>query len=162
DSLAGLVARHGARRLDLDILPLPDAVGLLRTLIGDRVDAEPHAAAALAGQCARLPLALRVAAELAAATAGNRLDELAREVAGQQRRLALLGACGAGRTAVRGVCSSSYRLSPAEAARACGLAGLHLGPDFHAYAVAALPGVTDTPARDLLAVLARAHLVQPA
>ena len=27
DSLVGLVARHGARRLDLDILPLPDAVG---------------------------------------------------------------------------------------------------------------------------------------
>ena len=41
DSLAGLVARHGARRLDLDILPLADAVGLLRTLIGDRVDAQP-------------------------------------------------------------------------------------------------------------------------
>jgi DNA-binding SARP family transcriptional activator len=66
DSLAGLIARHGAGRLDLDILPQADAVGLLRTLIGDRVDAEPGAAAALATQCARLPLALRVAAELAA------------------------------------------------------------------------------------------------
>ena len=34
DTLAGLVARDGARRLDLDVLPLSDAVGLLRTLIG--------------------------------------------------------------------------------------------------------------------------------
>ena len=69
DSLAGLVARDGARRLDLDLLPLADAVGLLRALIGGRVDADPSAAAALAYQCSRLPLALRVAAELVAARA---------------------------------------------------------------------------------------------
>ena len=67
DSLAGLVARDGARRLDLDLLPPEDAVVLLGALIGGRVVAEPDAAAALAGQCARLPLALRVAAELAVA-----------------------------------------------------------------------------------------------
>jgi len=161
DSLPGLVARHGARRLDLDILPLADAVGLLRTLIGDRVDAEPGATVALAGQCARLPLALRVAAELAAASPGNRLDELAGELAGEQRRLDLLDAGGDGHTAVRGVFSWSYRhLSPG-AARAFRLAGLHPGPDFDAYAVAALTGVTGTQARDVLALLARAHLVQP-
>ena len=34
DALAGLVARDGARRLDLDVLPLADAVSLLRALIG--------------------------------------------------------------------------------------------------------------------------------
>ena len=48
DALAGLVARDGAVRLDLDLLPLADAVGLLRALIGARVDADPGAAAALA------------------------------------------------------------------------------------------------------------------
>ena len=64
DSLAGLVARHGATRVDLDLLPLKDAVALLGALIGKRVGAEPDAAAVLAGQCARLPLALRMAAEL--------------------------------------------------------------------------------------------------
>ncbi len=67
DSLAGLVARDGARRLDLDLLPHEDAAGLLRALIGVRAEAEPGAVAALAGLCARLPLALRVAAELAVA-----------------------------------------------------------------------------------------------
>jgi transcriptional regulator with XRE-family HTH domain len=36
DSLAGLVARDGATRLDLDLLPLADAVRLLQELIGDR------------------------------------------------------------------------------------------------------------------------------
>jgi len=67
DTLAGLVARDGARRLLLDVLPPGDAVTLLRGLIGQRVDAEPDAAARLAGMCGRLPLALRVAAELASA-----------------------------------------------------------------------------------------------
>jgi DNA-binding SARP family transcriptional activator/Tfp pilus assembly protein PilF len=159
DSLAGLVARHGARRLDLDTLPLADAVGLLRTLIGDRVDAEPRAAAALAGQCARLPLALRVAAELAAASPGSLLEDLAGELAGEQRRLDLLDAGGDEHTAIDGVFFWSYRHLPAAAARAFRLAGRHPGPDFDAYAVAALTGVTITEARDVLALLARAHLV---
>ena len=69
-TLAGLVARDGARRLDLDLLPPDDAVALLRELIGDRVDADLAAAQSLASLCARLPLALRVAAELAAAQPG--------------------------------------------------------------------------------------------
>ena len=55
DALAGLVARDGARRLDLDLLPLPDAVSLLRALIGDRVRADPATAGALAAQCCRPP-----------------------------------------------------------------------------------------------------------
>ena len=170
DSLAGLVARHGARRLALDVLPAADATGLLRTLIGDRVDAEPEAAAELAAQCARLPLALRVAAELAAASPDSRLSELARELAGEQRRLDLLDAGGDERTAVRGVFSWSYRHLPAAAARAFRLIGLHPGPDLDAYAVAALicgvadgesTPVTATQAKDALALLARAHLVHP-
>ena len=48
DALAGLVARDGAARLDLDVLPPQDAVALLRVLIGARADAEPEAAAGLA------------------------------------------------------------------------------------------------------------------
>jgi tetratricopeptide (TPR) repeat protein len=173
DSMAGLVARHGARRLALDMLPPADAIGLLRTLIGERVDAEPDAAAELAGQCARLPLALRVAAELAAATPDSRLAELAGELAGEQRRLDLFDAGGDERTAVRGVFSWSYRHLPAGPARAFRLIGLHPGPDFDAYAVAAVTAltgatagsggrpVTATQAKDALAVLARAHLVHP-
>ena len=170
DSLAGLVARHGARRLALDMLPAADAIGLLRTLIGDRVDAEPDAAAELAAQCARLPLALRVAAELAAASPDSRLAELAGELAGEQRRLDLLDAGGDERTAVRGVFSWSYRHLPAAAARTFRLIGLHPGPDLDAYAVAALTGggadgdgalVTATQAKDALTLLARAHLVHP-
>ncbi len=71
DALAGLVVRDGAGRLNLDVLPPQDAVALLRTLIGDHVDVEPDAARELADQCCRLPLALRVAGELAASRPGR-------------------------------------------------------------------------------------------
>jgi DNA-binding XRE family transcriptional regulator len=109
DALAGLVAREGAARLDLDLLPLADAIALLRDLIGARARADPGAVAALAGQCCRLPLALRVAAELAAARPQAPLAGLVGELAGQQRRLGLLDAGGDPRTAVGAVFSWSYR-----------------------------------------------------
>jgi DNA-binding SARP family transcriptional activator/tetratricopeptide (TPR) repeat protein len=162
DALAGLIARDGAHRLDLDLLPQEDAVGLLRALIGERVDADPGAAAVLAGRCARLPLALRVVAEFAAARPDVSLAGLADELADQQRRLDLLEAGGDPRTAVRAVFSWSYRHLDAEAARAFRLAGLHPGPSFEPYALAALTGATLQDASRLLEALARAHLIQPA
>ena len=75
DSLAGLVAREGAVRLDLDLLPAAEAVSLLQALIGERASADPAATKELAAQCSRLPLALRVAAELAAARSAVPLVE---------------------------------------------------------------------------------------
>jgi DNA-binding SARP family transcriptional activator len=150
DALSGLVARDGAHRLDLDLLPLPDAVNLLRALIGDRVDDDPQAAAALAEWCARLPLALRVAAELAVTRPQVSLGGLAAELADQQRRLDLLEAGGDPRTAVRAVFSWSYRHLGPEAARAFRLAGLHPGPDFDPAAAAALTSTTVGQARHLI------------
>ncbi|HMD91447.1 MAG TPA: AfsR/SARP family transcriptional regulator [Trebonia sp.] len=159
DSLAGLVARHGAHRLGLDLLPAGDAVGLLRELIGERVAAEPVAAATLAGQCARLPLALRVAAELAAVRPDMDLAELACELADEERRLDLLDAGGDPRTAVRAVFSWSYRRLPADVARAFRLIGLHPGPDLDTFTAAALTGTSAQRAADLLRQLARGHLI---
>jgi DNA-binding SARP family transcriptional activator/Flp pilus assembly protein TadD len=162
DSLAGLVARDGALRLDLDLLPLAEAVGLLRALIGFRVDDDPDAAAALATQCCRLPLALRIAAELAVGRPGVPLAELTGELADQHRRLDLLDADGDARTAVRAVFSWSYHSLDDTAARAFRLAGLHPGSDFDSYAVAALTAATLDQTRRALDELARAHLIQPA
>ena len=162
DSLGGLVARHGARRLDLDLLPPEDAIALLGALIGGRAEAEPEAAAALAEQCVRLPLALRVAAELTATRPTTPLTALVSELADEQRRLDLLDAGGDSRTAVRAVFSWSYQHLPTEAARAFRLLGLHPGPDFDLYAAAALTHTTVEQMQHLLDLLARAHLVQPA
>ncbi len=159
DALAGLVARDGATRLDLDLLPLEDAVGLLRVLIGARVDAEPDGAAELAGQCCRLPLALRVAAELAASKRGVPLAELTSELADLSKRLDLLAAGGDRSTAVRAVFSWSYQHLDADAARAFRLLGSHPGPDFDPYAAAALTGETAEQACQIIDALASAHLI---
>ena len=155
DALAGLVARHGARRLDL--LPPEDAVTLLGRLIGDRVAAEPDAAVTLAGQCAWLPLALRIAATRPTTA----LAQLVAELADEQRRLELLDAGGDPRTAVRAVFSWSYRHLPDEAARAFQLLGLHPGPDLDLYAAAALTHTGLERAQHLLDLLTRAHLIGP-
>jgi len=159
DSLAGLVARHGAQRLNLDSLPLTDAVALLRVLIGKGIDAEPDAAVVLAGQCVRLPLALRVAAELAAGHPATSLTGLVGELADQQRRLDLLDAGDDPRTAVRAVFSWSYQHLPAEEARMFRLIGLHPGPDLDLYAAAALVDIAPEQVQNLLSRLVRAHLI---
>ncbi|MCW6004027.1 tetratricopeptide repeat protein [Micromonospora sp. CPCC 205371] len=161
DSLAGLVALHGAHRIDLDLLTLSDAVQLLHALIGPRVDSEPGAAETLAAQCSRLPLALRVAAELAVYRTQAPLAELVRELSDQQRRLELLDAGGDPRASVAAVFSWSLRHLPGDAARTFRLLGVHSAPDIDVYAAAALIGADVETARRLLDVLTRAHLVQP-
>jgi tetratricopeptide (TPR) repeat protein len=159
DALAGLVAGDGARRLDLDVLKLADSVGLLRSLIGPRADAEPEAVAELARLCARLPLALRIAAELAAARPAATLQELVAELEASQ--LDCLDA-GDDRADVRAVFSWSLRQLPGDVARAYALIGLHPGDDLDVYAAAALTGTTVAQAGKLLRRLHRASLLQAA
>jgi DNA-binding XRE family transcriptional regulator len=125
DSLAGLVARDGAVRLEVDLLPAAEAAALLDSLVGTRAAADPAAVATLATQCARLPLALRVAAELAVARPHTPLGELSAELAALEGRLALLDAGGDARGAVASVFSWSYRHLPADTARMYRLLGLH-------------------------------------
>jgi len=159
DSLAGLVARDGAVRMELDLFSLSDAVALLRTLIGGRVDADPGAAATLASQCSRLPLALRIAAELAAARPAVGLACLVGELADTQQRLDILNAGGDPHTAVRAVFSSSYQNLSQPAARVFRLTGLHPGPDLTVNAAASLAGIPPGRARRDLDALTRAHLL---
>jgi tetratricopeptide (TPR) repeat protein/DNA-binding XRE family transcriptional regulator len=159
DRMTGLVARDGAHRVDLDLLPQDDATALLRRLVGERVDAEPDATAALADLCARLPLALRIAAELAAARPDTPLADLADELADHQRRLNLLDADGDPLTDITAVFSWSLRhLSPG-AVNLFGLLGLHPGPDIAAPAAASLAGVAPGVVRPWLAELTQAHLL---
>jgi tetratricopeptide (TPR) repeat protein/transcriptional regulator with XRE-family HTH domain len=160
DALAGLVARDGARRVDLDLLPLAEAAQLLRELIGERARADPDATALMARRCARLPLALRVAAERAASSPGVPLADLADDLADQQRRLDLLDAAGDPRTAVRAVFTWSVRHLDDEVARGFRFLGLHPGADFDVHAVAALTETSSQHARRLLDRLAQACLVQ--
>ncbi len=159
DTLAGLVAHDGAVRLDLDLLPMGEAVALLSELIGEPARADPHATAELARRCARLPLALRVAAELTAARPGVPLTDLVADLADEQKRLDLLDVAGDPRTAVRAVFSWSIRQLTGEAARMFRLLGIHPGPDITVPAAASLAGIGQADARRLLGELARAHLI---
>jgi tetratricopeptide (TPR) repeat protein len=159
DALAGLVAADGARRLDLDVLPPGDAIALLRSLIGPRADDHPESTAELAGLCCRLPLALRIAAELAVARPAAPLAEVVAELAAD--RLDCLDA-GEDRADARAVFSWSVRQLPGDAAAAFGLIGLHPGADLDIYAVAALTGARAGQARRVLGRLYRASLIQPA
>ncbi|GIG91915.1 AfsR/SARP family transcriptional regulator [Plantactinospora endophytica] len=161
NSLGGLVALHGARRLALEPLPPADTVTLLRLLIGARAEAEPRAVAELAEQCVHLPLALRVAAELAGNRPDDRLADLVAELADHGRRVRLLAAGDDPRAAVRTVFSWSYRQLRAADAVTFRRLGLHPGADVGLSAVAALTGLTGEQAEQALAVLVRAHLVQP-
>ena len=62
DRLVGLVARDGARPVPLEVLSPAEAIALLGASLEDRPGVEPAAVAQLAGCCAQLPLALRIAA----------------------------------------------------------------------------------------------------
>jgi tetratricopeptide (TPR) repeat protein len=159
-SLAGLVTDDGARRLELDLLPPGDALALLRTVIGVRVDAEPAGARALVDLCARLPLALRLVAELAVARPAVPLAELAKVPDEPAARLDLVSADGDPRSDVRTVFSWSYRHLPPPVARMFRLVALHPGADFDPDAAAALANVDLERAHQMLDHLARAHLVQ--
>jgi predicted ATPase len=90
------------------------------------------------------------------------LAVLASELADLPTRLDLLAAGGDPRTQVRTVFSWSLSHLDDADARTFRLLGLHPGPDFEPYAVAALTGTTVPQACQALDALARAHLIQPA
>jgi hypothetical protein len=163
DRLSGLVARDGARRMEISALARPEALELLAALIGaDRIAAEPAAAAAIAESCARLPLALRVAAERIETRAGRWLADAAAEIG--RRPLDWLTAGGDARTDLRAVlCWSYHRLAATDplAAMVFQQMGGHPAGSFTPADAASAVGVPVDLACRLVDVLVRAHLVEP-
>jgi tetratricopeptide (TPR) repeat protein len=159
NQLAGLAAADGALLLPLDLLAHDEAVRLLIARLGaSRAGAEPGAVDEIASLCARLPLALVVAAARAAARPRVGLAELAAELRDVAGRLDALDA-GDPAVSVAAVFSwSCGQLSPA-AARMFRLLGLHPGPDVSVGAAASLAAAGEPQARRLLRELARGCLV---
>ncbi|HEU5471238.1 MAG TPA: AfsR/SARP family transcriptional regulator [Actinophytocola sp.] len=157
--LVGLTALHGAQRLELEPLPAGDANSLLRRLIGARVTDEPVATAALIEHCARLPLALRVAAARATGSTG-RLADLVTALDDPSLRLELLTAGSDPPAGVPAALSWSYRRLPPQTAQVFRLAGRHPGPDLAPDELAARPGTCVCAIRRHLDLLAGEHLVQ--
>ncbi|WP_169734248.1 AfsR/SARP family transcriptional regulator [Hamadaea tsunoensis] len=112
--LSGLVAREGARRLELDALPADEARDLLRTAIGaGRFDADPAATADLLAGCGGLPLALRLVAAQLIDQPSLSLRDLRDRLAAD--RLNLLSVQDDPDAAIRAVVAASVQRLPPEA-----------------------------------------------
>jgi hypothetical protein len=158
--LSGLVARDGAQRLTLDVLPPGEAVALIARVTGnERAAADPAAARRLAQLCGWLPLALRITADRAATHRHLAMTDLVDELTREQDRLDVLSA-DEKTTQVRAVFSWSYQALPPESARAFRRLGLHPGPDISVPAAAALIDAAIPETRQLLKTLTSGHLLE--
>jgi DNA-binding SARP family transcriptional activator/tetratricopeptide (TPR) repeat protein len=159
--LGGLVARHGARRLTLDVLSRAEAVELLERVIGvRRVSAELKAAEELVELCGRFPIALRIAAERVLAREGVRIADLVAELRVEHDRLDGLAVDEDETAAVRNVFSWSYRTLEPEVARLFRLLSVHAGSEVGVHAAAAVAGRPVSQTRALLRTLTAVHLLE--
>jgi tetratricopeptide (TPR) repeat protein len=153
--LPGLIAQ-GAQVLTLAPFTQQNALRFLaRRLTPRRVQREPQAAADLIRLCARLPLAVSVAAAHAAAHPALSLAALAGEL--RRRTLDVLET-GDAETSARSVFSWSYQSLSERAARMFRLLGVCPGPDLSVAAAASLAALPVGQAQAALRELARAHL----
>lgn len=160
--LGGLIARHGARSFDLDVLGPAEARNLLTRHLGvERVAAEPAAAAELLEVCAGLPLAISVVAARADAHPDFPLAILAEELREAAGRLDGLDAGGLN-ASVRTVFSWSYQALSEDAAGVFSLLGQALAwvPELSLAAAANLVALPEPTARATLRQLETTYLVQ--
>lgn len=162
DSLTGLVVTDAAHRLTLDVLTPPEALSLVVGIIGPaRANGEPAAVGELIRLCARLPLALRIAAGRVAAHQHGSVADIVAELADEESRLDALSWGQDPRAAVRKVLDWSYEQLPPQQAFLFRRLGLHPGPDLSSPAAAALTCLPPREARKLLNALADTHLIEP-
>ena len=154
DALVGLEVDL---RIDLGVLPDDQAAALLTRLIGQqRAAAEPDALQQVRDLCGCLPLALRIAGQLLEVHKTWPVARLAGMLADVQHRLDYLSV---GDRQVRAAFTVSYQQLPPADARLFRLLGLHPGPDFDVLAAASLAGIEAPEAEQVLARLARVHLI---
>jgi DNA-binding SARP family transcriptional activator/tetratricopeptide (TPR) repeat protein len=162
NQLTALVATDAAHPLSLDVLTVAEAHDLLAHRLGaERVAAEPDAVAQIIAACARLPLALAIAAARAQQTnfpLAALAADLAADLGQAGRRLDALDA-GDPTTQARAVFSWSYTALTPPAARLFRLLGLHPGPDISTPAAASLAGQPPRETSRLLTELASANLI---
>ena len=149
---------EGAHPLTLDLLPADEACELLTRRLGaPRVADDPQAADELIRLCARLPLALSIAAARTAARPAFPLMAAVTELRDSGGLSAL--DTGDPTTTLRAVFSWSYASLSIRSARLFRLLGLHPGPDISVPAAASLAGTPLDEARRALGELTAAHLV---
>ncbi len=157
--LTSLVATEGAFPLALDVLSGADAHELLTRRLGpERVAGDPGAVDELIQLCARLPLALSIAAARSASQPALPIAALTADLRDARKRLDVLDA-GHPSANVRAVLSWSYEQLGPGTARLFRLLGLHPGPDISAPAAASLAGLPLDEGRRRLGELTSARLL---
>jgi DNA-binding SARP family transcriptional activator len=157
--LTALAALEGASSVTLDVLIDSEAYELLAARLGaDRLASDPAATAELITECARLPLALSVAAARAQGRPQFSLAAVASELRDARGRLDALDG-GEASINVRAVFSWSYHQLPPASARMFSLLGLHPGPDITVAAAASLAAVPHAQAGQALGQLTTACLL---
>ena len=152
--LPGLVAAHGARPLILDLPSPAEARAMMTRRLGA---ADPGILDEIIALCARLPLALSIAAARAATHPNVPLETLAAELRSTSGSLAAFAGDDEV-TDVRAALSWSYRALSPDAAALFRQLGLHPGPDVSVAAAASLGGTSVAQAHRLLTELTDAHL----
>jgi DNA-binding SARP family transcriptional activator len=155
--LAGLVARDGARYVQVDMLQPEQAAALLVRLLGQSRTQNSSAVAALATACGYLPLALRIAAAQLIYHPQRTVSE--HVLALRDDRIEGLSVPDDEGSAVRSVFDRSYDALAEPDQRVFQLLGLIPGEDFDTLGVAALARTGTVDARRSLHRLVAAHLV---
>ena len=160
--LPGLGTRAGVHRVPVDVLSDRDAAELFTSVArGHRDLGDQASRAEIVRLCARLPLALRIAAERAVTFPDVPYVDVVAQLRDESRLWEALSVQDAGEAAdVRAVFAWSYRALTAPTARLFRLLGTGLGPGFSTGAAAALSGLRIAEARTRLGELAKIHLVE--
>ncbi|MEV6648676.1 tetratricopeptide repeat protein [Amycolatopsis sp. NPDC051371] len=161
DSLTGLVVTESATRLTLDLLSPGESVALVQEIIdSQRGVAEPAAVRELIRLCARLPLALRIAASRVSAATATTVADVVAELTDDRYRLDALSWDKDDRAKIRSVFDWSYKRLPIDEARLFRRLGQHVGPDFSLHAAAAIAGLDLPGTRRLLQHLTSVHMIE--
>ncbi|MFF4903176.1 ATP-binding protein [Streptomyces sp. NPDC001068] len=157
EHMSGLAATEGAALIALEVWSETESLTALAARIGgERVRAEPRAAAELVGLCGGLPLAIAVLGAQLSMSPGLPLHVVVRELA--EARLDALSVDDR-RADIRAVFSCSYRTLSAETARFFRYLALHPGPAASVESIASLVGVGMPSARRHLRELVSASLL---
>jgi tetratricopeptide (TPR) repeat protein len=161
-NLTGLIITEAASPLTVDLFTPAEADDLVRGIIGhERADAEPNAVADLITACARLPLALRIAASRIAARRHSTVADIVEEITEDHDQLDTLSGSGDNHSAVRPVFDWSYTRLRTEQAGTFRRLGIHPSSEFDVHAAAAVAEVDLSTARRHLEALADMHLIEP-
>ena len=157
--LDGLAVTHGTTQITLGLFSRFEARALLIQRLGDeRLRAHTAAVDELIELCARLPLALAIAAARAALRPDATIPDLVAELREHRAHLDAFTARDPA-TDLRTVLSWSYRELDAPTARVFRLLALHPGPQMTLAAAASLAAIPPDQLGDALSQLVRARLL---